>query len=382
MVRARAVLASSALLLASAAIAGAFAQANTPNSGTSSWNSQVEMPGKADAAKPKPKTFAKPQTTPAPKSGKGAPLPPVASESAPTPLTPGPQRRGFQLAPVTGDDAALIAFSQGQFLTALSLAEQRAALGDAAAHTMVGRIYAEGLGVKRDEIVAARWYARGAELGDVEGMFAIGSMLVEGTGIEKDVDAASQMFEKAARTGHVLANYNLGLMFLTGRGKPENPIRGARHIMYAAEQGLAVAQYDLATLYIEGQGVRHDAYEAARWMRRAAEQGLGEAEFDYGVMLLRGQGLNVDVPKAVDYLKAAANKGIAGAQNRLAYIFLDPARHDRDAAEAVKWRILAREGGLDDKPLDKAIAALPAADRTTGEQRARAWRERSVLDIR
>lgn len=358
------------------------AMAQPVNSGTSSWSSSVEKPAakRDDAtAKPKPKTFAKPQTSPAPKAGKGASLPPAANDTASTPLTPGAQRRGFQLAPVTGDDAALIAFSQGQFLTALGLAEQAAALGDAAAHTMVGRIYAEGLGVKKDEIVAARWYARGAELGDVEAMFAFGSMLVEGTGIEKDVAAASQMFEKAARTGHVMANYNLGLMFLTGIGKPENVLRGAQHINYAAEQGLAAAQYDLATLYLEGQGVRHDAYEAARWMRRAAEQGMAEAEFDYAIMLFRGQGLNVDVPNAVDYLKSAAEKGLSAAQNRLAYLYLDTERHDRDPVEAAKWRLLARDGGLEDKTLDRALAALSSQDRAEAEQRARAWRERASL---
>ena len=124
---------------------------------TSSWNSQVQLPSTAKpAASPKPKAFAKPQASPAPKAP--APKGDLMSETAPTPLTPGPQRRGgFQLAPVTGEDAAQIAFNQGQFLTALGLAEVAAGRGDAAAHTMVGRIYAEGLGVARDMIVAARW---------------------------------------------------------------------------------------------------------------------------------------------------------------------------------------------------------------------------------
>ena len=53
------------------------------------------------------------------------------------------------------DDAAYMAFDQGQYLTALSLAEAKAALGDPQAHTLVGRIYEGGLGVGKDEITAA-----------------------------------------------------------------------------------------------------------------------------------------------------------------------------------------------------------------------------------
>ncbi|MFZ4807541.1 MAG: tetratricopeptide repeat protein [Hyphomicrobiaceae bacterium] len=347
------------------------------------WDSRVEAP--AAPAEPGPKlkskNLAKPQSGPAPQTSKSAPRATVG-DTRPTPLTQGPQRQGFQLAPATGDDAALIAFNQGQFLTALGLAEVAAGRGDAAAHTLVGRIYAEGLGVRKDPFVAVRWFSRAAELGDAEAAFIYGSLLAEGTGVEKDIQAAAQMFETAARTGHVLANYNLGLMFLTGRGKPENMIRGAQHIAYAAEQGIPAAQYDLAGLYIEGQGVRNDAYEAARWMRRAADQGMAEAEFDYAVMLLRGHGLNVDVPKAIDYLKSAADKGVAGAQNRIAYVFFDLERYDRDPIEAAKWRILAREAGIEDKTLDKAVAGLTAAERATAESRARAYRERRSLEGR
>ncbi len=58
-----------------------------------------------------------------------------------------------------GEDAAYEAFDQGKYSTALSLAEQAAGEGDPQAHALVARIYAEGLGVGKDEITAARWYA-------------------------------------------------------------------------------------------------------------------------------------------------------------------------------------------------------------------------------
>lgn len=352
---------------------------------TSSWVTRSDAPEVKSPPKSKTRPLAKPAKTVPPGSGK-------ASGSMALPGAEGPSSRfgsapsttgqiGPSMAPATGEEAAYIALSQGQYLTALALAEKAAAGGNAQAYTIIGRIYAEGLGVAKDEVVAARWLARGAELGDAEAQFMLGVMLAEGTGIEKDMVAAAQLFEAAARTGHGLANYNLALMFLAGSGKPENPVRAAQHLTYAAEMGIASAQYDLATLYAEGHGVPHDAYQTSRWMRRAAEQGLSEAEYEYAIMVLRGHGLNVDRPKAVEYLSSAAQKGVAGAQNRLAHLLLDAAFGPPKPADAIKWRMLAREGGIVDEALDQRISRLPAAVRETGVRAAAEWRERAEIQL-
>src|SRR5690606_31155545 len=145
--------------------------------------------------------------------------------------------------------------------------------------------------------------------------------------------------------------------------------------------GVVAAQYDLAVLYQTGHGVEADAYEAARWMRRAAEQGLLEAEYDYALMLLRGFGLNSEMPKAVDYLRSAAEKGFAGAQNRLAHVLADDSHGPPNLLEAAKWRILARDSGLEDKELDELVANLSESDRLAAEKAAQEWRERAAIGV-
>lgn len=360
---------------------GTLAAAHAAAAETSSWVTRSESPPPpAAAAKSKPGTLAKPQPV-APQGGKlpKGTLPPQETTSFGT-LSDKPATITDYKLPVSGEDAAQIAFGQGQYLTALNIAEGEAGRGRADAYTLVGRIYSEGLGVSRDPVTGARWLARGAELGDVEAMFLLGLKLAEGEGVEKDKAAAADMFQRAALTGHPLANYNLALMFLSGQGKPENPIRAAQHMGYAAQQGVAAAQYDLATLYQTGAGVQPDAYEAARWLRRAAEQGMAEAQFDYAVLLFRGFGLNADKPRAPDYLRAAAEKGVPGAQNRLAHLLLDPERGKTQPVEAAKWRILAKAAGLTDDELDKRVAKLASADRTAAEAAAREWRERREIE--
>ena len=115
-------------------------------------------------------------------------MPPPAVE----PKAPGPRSAGAGSSSHIktesaggGDDAAYEAFDQGRYLTALELARKAAEADEPQAHTLIGRIYAEGLGVPRNPAVAAKWYARGAELGDPHAMFAYGLMLAEGQGVEK-----------------------------------------------------------------------------------------------------------------------------------------------------------------------------------------------------
>src|SRR5262245_27213068 len=113
-----------------------------------------------------------PAASPAPSR---ATPPAAAAPAAPkAPVTPGPSGSEYAKTPAPGEDAAYEAFDQGKYLTALQLAAKAAELGDPQAHTLVGRIYAEGYGTSKNSALAAQWYARGAELGDPEAMFALG----------------------------------------------------------------------------------------------------------------------------------------------------------------------------------------------------------------
>lgn len=370
--------ASSTRIWLSAFIAGVTCAVGAPplDAETSSWVQRSTEPA---PDKPRPPETRRTRTTEA--------KPDAALEGPGVSLHPKAQHRfqkdkpklGIQKPP-PGQDDPYLAFDQGRYLTALELANKLVEKGDARAHTLIARIHAEGLGVAKNEGLAAQWYKRAAELGDVDGIFAYGVILAEGRGVKKDRDGAAQMFERAAKTGHAAANYNLGLLFLRGDGKPENPYRAAQHIRYAAEQGIAAAQYDLATLYQNGTGVAHDAVETSKWLRAAADQGMAAAQYDYAVLLLKGLGLTADEAKAVDYLKAAAQSNIPGAQNRLAHVYLEGIGVKKDKAEAAKWRLIAKAGGIaEDKVLDKLVADLPKSEQQAAERAAIAWREKKLL---
>ena len=64
------------------------------------------------------------------------------------------------------------AYHRGYYKTAFDLATKRAATGDVKAMTMLGELYANALGVKRDYVKALDWYRRASDGGDREAMFA------------------------------------------------------------------------------------------------------------------------------------------------------------------------------------------------------------------
>ncbi len=137
-----------------------------------------------------PKPLLPPPGMPTPvKKEKPKPKPPAAAKkAAPTPkptATPAPTAT-VTPAPVFEDpnvDLVYGAYQRGQYKTAFDLATNRAQFnGDPKAMTMLGELYANGLGVKRDYAKSAEWYKRGADGGDREGMFALAMMRLAGRG--------------------------------------------------------------------------------------------------------------------------------------------------------------------------------------------------------
>ena len=299
---------------------------------------------------------------------------------------PGQPKRiplGKTMVEPSGEDAAYIAFDQGQYLTALRLAEARAKEKDPQAHTLIGRLYAEGLGVPINKLTAAKWYRRGAELGDIEAMFAFGVILAKGKAVKQDHNGAADMFERAARKGHAYAHYNLGLLFLSGKGKPENPFRGAQHLEYAARQGIPEAQYDLAALYQQGSRGQSGCLSRVDLVQNGRRQGARGAQYEYAVVLLRGHGINADRPKIHGVSEGGRRQGRFGCPKPIGSCLRNWNCRGSEGANvaAAKWRMVARDGGFKDKELDAVIAKYPKKVLAAARSAATNYRNRAFVGL-
>ena len=173
---------------------------------------------------------------------------------------------------------------------------------------MLGELYANALGVKRDYAKAVDWYRRASDGGDREGMFALAMLRLAGRGGPVDREEAAKLLASAAKLGNAKAAYNLALLYLDGQTLPQDLKRAAELLRVAADAGNPEAQYALATFYKEGTGVPKDVEKSVRLLQAASLADNVEAEVEYAIALYNGTGTP----------KKPARRGGAVAQGRQA----------------------------------------------------------------
>jgi len=171
----------------------------------------VDTPPAADKPAAKPK--AKP-----PVQAKKPPLPP--RQRSPRHLAAAPAAAATP-APVPDDpnaDLVYGAYQRGQYKTAFDLASKRAQdFSDPKAMTMLGELYANAMGVKRDYAKAADWYSAPLTAATAEGMFALAMLRLGGRGGPVNREEAVKLLASSAKLGNPKAAYNLALLYPTGR---------------------------------------------------------------------------------------------------------------------------------------------------------------------
>ncbi len=176
-------------------------------------------------------------------------------------------------------------YNAGNKVSAIKALEYAATQGHALALWKLGRMYAEGDGVPRNDLKAFEYFSRIAD---------------------ENADEAPD----SPRSG-VVANafVSLGGYFLEGIAGSyvvSNPERAAEMFSYAASYfGDPSAQYNLARLYLEGNGLDRDDRQAARWLNLAAEKGHSSAQALLGQLLVNGQGVPRQRARGLMWLELA-----------------------------------------------------------------------------
>jgi TPR repeat protein len=270
-------------------------------------------------------------------------------------------------------DLAYGAFQRGWFLTAFSLALERAEQGDAKAQTLLGELLSRGLGVEEDLTAAADWYRLAAQGGDREALYALGRLYLDGGGVEADAAEGVRLLREAADLGHPGAARELGYLLLQGSEDERNPMLAAAYLRRAADGGDMDAQYTLAGLFAEGIGVVADEVRAAEWFAAAARNGHVGAQVEYAILLFNGRGVPRDEEAAARWFAEAARADNPAAQLRLARLLAEGRGVEVDIAAAARWYLIARGRGLEDDYLDNVLRDMTPEARATAEAAAERW---------
>jgi TPR repeat protein len=186
-----------------------------------------------------------------------------------------------------GFDEGVAAAERGDYASAMREWTPLAARGHAGAQFNMGRVYREGLGVKRDDGIALEWFDRAAAQGHLGAQTALGDMHRIGVRLDtrtlnlpRDFKKAAKWYRKAAGQGHADARFGLGLLYEQGGiGLGRNEAEAARWFQVAAEAGHLDALVKLGAMRAEGRGVARDDVLAHMWFNLAATRGTGlEAE--------------------------------------------------------------------------------------------------------
>ncbi len=261
-------------------------------------------------------------------------------------------------------DVAFAAFQNGYFLSAFKEATLRLekSADDAAAMTLLGELYRQGLGVRRDPARATEWYRLAFERGDLNAQHAYAAALIAGSGTAKDEARGVALMEQAADKGQPEAAYSLALRKLASGTDADLP-RAIALLRIATDAEIGEAQHALGVLVKTGRGIAADPDIAADLMRRAASNGSLAGEVELAIMTFNGNGTGRDERAAARLFQRAAAKGNAIAQNRLARLYASGRGLPLNPVEAVGWHLAAKAQGLGDATLERVLDQLSGADR-------------------
>jgi TPR repeat protein len=200
--------------------------------------------------------------------------PPAASASEPSVAAVEAFRSGTQ------------ALRSGDVKAGLLSLQYAAANGHAVAQWKLGRMYAEGSGVSRDDVRAFEYF-RGIANAHAEdnpgtpqarfvanAFVALGSYYLEGipNALKPDPDRAREMFAYAASYfGDADAQYNLGRIYTEGTVGPKDAKLAARWLGLAANKGQFQAQALLGDMLFKGELVPRQTARGLMWLTLASD---------------------------------------------------------------------------------------------------------------
>ncbi len=151
---------------------------------------------------------------------------------------------------------------------------------------MLGRLYAEGRGVKQDYSQAIAHYDKAyyPHLYNHNWRVSLGRMHEHGYGVPQDYSKAVKLYHNGAAYDFPCALTNLGMMYVKGHGINQDYKKAVACFQKAAYQEYPEAQYRLAWMYIHGRGVDQNYNKAIGLFNEAAHQGYADAQFQLGVM--------------------------------------------------------------------------------------------------
>ena len=187
------------------------------------------------------------------------------------------------------------------------------------AQSVLAGIYREGMGcIKKDPILALKWYTKSAEQGNVLDQYFVGEMYENGEGTEIDYEKSFEWALKAALNGFIPGLCKVGNYYRLGLGVEKDFDKAYYWLIKAAQKDYWDANSSIGLLYmIGGNSIKRDISRAQRWFTRAISY-----FDDFAVMIS-------------EYIRINDGKYVYDLKRFKKWLFLKAASGNRTAGEAI-----------------------------------------------
>jgi TPR repeat protein len=180
------------------------------------------------------------------------------------------------------------------------------------ANWRIALCYENGLGIPKNQKMAAKYYLlcaepirKLAESGDPEALANLGGMYSGGIGFPKNESLGLEYYLKSANKGYAFVQRNLASMYRYGSGTPVNLPEAVRWYSTSANLGHPGSQYELGKMYLYGEGVNQNTQMGLDLLNKAANQNYSEALFYLGILHSRGEFVEIDYNKSFELTRTA-----------------------------------------------------------------------------
>lgn len=253
-----------------------------------------------------------------------------------------------------GLSEALTAFEIKRYDQAFSEFSYLADEGDATAYYYLGKMYAQGLGVEKDEQRAVEYYQKAEKAYNIDAAYELAEMLLAEAKDKNDerFQTGLKYLKRAAYAGQANALNQLGEMYEQGNNVTKDYKSAFGFYLMGALKGDAKSQFNVARLYFSGKGAPQDYENGLKWMSRAARQGYVLAQKELALGRISEPAIR-NLPEAYAWLSiiAAYNSDDVGEWARAKRNEVEKKIKKRDVLlakqrSAREWRPVAPENSV------------------------------------
>jgi TPR repeat protein len=198
--------------------------------------------------------------------------------------------------------AAINQYFKGNLKDCLPVFEKLASEGNPDAHYYLGLIFSDRQSKYFDAKKAISHISSAVKFGQSQAMFQMGMMYDNGIGVKRNALVANDWYRKARKAESPVKRT---VNYYKEKGNQLVEVQYSeilKDLVLQAENGNAEIQFQLARIYDDGKLVPRDFDKALHWYKKAAMNEYEEAQFTLGYFYCRGIGVKKDKEIANEWL--------------------------------------------------------------------------------